>query len=63
MQFAEEQTKKFYHHDVDYCDDIDDNNSDNDHLVRGAGKHASVCQNKRADCHLWTEMLEKTENS
>ena len=45
VQFAEETTKEFYYHDVDYDDD-GDGDSDNDLSVRGAGKLARVRRNK-----------------
>ena len=67
VQFAEENTKEFYYHNVDYDDnggDSDDDDSHNGHLVRDEGKWAGVCWNKtvqamKGDCHSWTEMPEK----
>ena len=45
VQFAEEQTKEFYYHNVDYDNDGDcDNDNVDNGPVRGAGKRASVHQ-------------------
>jgi hypothetical protein len=64
-EFAEEKTKEFYYHDGNYDADNDD---DDGHSVRGAGKRARVRWNKtvrtkKADCHSRTETLEKTGDS
>jgi hypothetical protein len=58
VQFTWEKTKEFYYHDVD-CDDSDDG-----HSVKGARKQAMVRRNKtvqakKADRHSQTETLEK----
>ncbi|KAF8716083.1 hypothetical protein AX14_012436 [Amanita brunnescens Koide BX004] len=63
VQFAEEKTKEFYYHDVDYDDDDEDDDSDNGHSVRGAGKRARNVRAMKGARHSWTATAENAGDS